>query len=149
MGNFPQRLVRNLFDKPRGYSKQLLLLTFNALNILAFLFRLFFRQFVVWSQHGLNVIARDGVLKDVLGLEDSFRSPWLWSQRSSPWPWPRSLKSSKIAMSLAEDSTILFERSKLGWKMLETLQKICSDFFLLFWRLPEKKFLKNFFLFCF
>ena len=37
-------------------------------------------------------IPRGKVFEDVLGLEDTF---------SSPWPWPRSLKSSKIAMSLA------------------------------------------------
>ena len=38
-------------------------------------------------------ISRGGVLEDVLGLEDTF---------SSPWPWPRSLKSSKIALSSAQ-----------------------------------------------
>ena len=37
-------------------------------------------------------ISRGGVLEDVLGLEDTC---------SSPWPWPRSLKSSKIALSSA------------------------------------------------
>ena len=36
--------------------------------------------------------SRGGVIEDVLGLEDTF-----WS----PWPWPRSLKSSKIALSSA------------------------------------------------
>ena len=34
-------------------------------------------------------ICRDGVLEDVIGLEDTF---------SSPWPWSRSLKSLKIAL---------------------------------------------------
>ena len=38
------------------------------------------------------LVSRGGVLEDVLGLEDTF-----WS----PWPWPRSLKSSKIALSSA------------------------------------------------
>ena len=104
---------------------------------------------MVWSQHGLNVIARDGVLEDVLGLEDSFRSPWVWPQRSSPWPWPRSLKSSKIALSLTEDSTILSKRSKLGWKMPETLRKICSDFFFCFFGDRLKKIFEELFLFCF
>ena len=36
--------------------------------------------------------SRGGVLEDVLGLEDTF---------SSPWPRPRSLKSSKFALSSA------------------------------------------------
>ena len=39
---------------------------------------------------------RGGVLEDVLGLEDVFENTF-----SSPWPWPRSLKSSKIALSSA------------------------------------------------
>ena len=64
---------------------------------------------------------RSGILEDVLGREDT-----LWS----PWPWPRSLKSSKIALSSAEDSTI-FEPLKFRWKTLETLRKICKDLF--FW----------------
>ena len=38
------------------------------------------------------MLNRGGVLEDVLGLEDTF---------SSPWPWPRSLRSSKIALSSA------------------------------------------------
>ena len=38
------------------------------------------------------LVFRGGVPEDVLGLEDTF---------SSPWPWPRSLKSSKIALSSA------------------------------------------------
>ena len=43
---------------------------------------------------------RGGVLEDVLGLENTF---------SSPWPWPRSLKSSKIAMSSARRQHYFFE----------------------------------------
>ena len=37
-----------------------------------------------------EVMFRGGVLEDVLDLEDTF---------SSPWPWPRSLKS--LALTLA------------------------------------------------
>ena len=94
---------------------------------------------MVWSQHGLNVIARDGVLEDVLGLKDSFKSPWLWPQRSSPWPWPRSLKSWKIALSLAEDSTILFERSKIWLKNARNLAENLLELFFCFFgdRLKE------------
>ena len=39
---------------------------------------------------------RSGVLEDVLGLEDVLEDTF-----SSPWPWPRSLRSSKIALSSA------------------------------------------------
>ena len=43
------------------------------------------------------------VLEDVLGLKDTFSSPWSWSQprSSNPWPWPRSqlYKSSKMSCS--------------------------------------------------
>ena len=38
----------------------------------------------IWEEH----ISRGGVLEDVFGLEDTF---------SSPWPWPRSLKSLALA----------------------------------------------------
>ena len=40
------------------------------------------------------VEARGGVLKEVLGLEEVLEDTF-----SSPWPWPQSLKSSKIALS--------------------------------------------------
>ena len=48
-----------------------------------------------------SLIIRGGVLKDVLGLKDTF---------SSPWPWPRSLKSSKIALSLAQGQHYFLNR---------------------------------------
>ena len=38
----------------------------------------------------ININDRGEVLEDVLGLEDTFSSPW-------PWPWPRSLKSLALA----------------------------------------------------
>ena len=38
---------------------------------------------------------RGGVFKDVLGLEDTFWSPWPWPRRSSPWPWPQVLESAR------------------------------------------------------
>ena len=37
-----------------------------------------------------------GVLKDILGLKDVLEDTF-----SSPWPWSRSLKSSKIVLSSA------------------------------------------------
>ena len=53
----------------------------------------------------LLLVIRGGVLEDVLGLQDVLEntiwSRWLWPRRSSPWPWPRSLKSTKIALSSA------------------------------------------------
>ena len=48
----------------------------------------------------LTLTNRGGVLEDVLGLEDAFWSPW--PRRLSPWPLPRSLKFSKIALSSAQ-----------------------------------------------
>ena len=45
---------------------------------------------------GPLIAMRGGVLEDVLGLEDTFWSPWPWPRRSSPWP--RGLKSSKIEL---------------------------------------------------
>ena len=47
---------------------------------------------------------------------------------SSPWLWPRSLTSSKIALSLVEDSTI-FEQLKFCRKTPETSRKICKYLF--------------------
>ena len=59
--------------------------------------RLEFRGWVNSKQSKLSI--RGGVLEDVLGLEDIFWSPW--PRKSSPWPWPRGLKSSKIGLSSA------------------------------------------------
>ena len=70
--------------------------------------------------------ARGGVLEDVLGLEDTFWTPWPWPRKSSPWPWPRGLKSSKIALFSARSTALFFE-----------VLKFC--------RSPEKKFWKTFF----
>ena len=55
---------------------------------------------------------------DVLGLEDTF-----WS------PWPRSLKSSKIALSSAQGQHYFFESLKSCWKTPKTSRKICEDLF--------------------
>ena len=77
-------------------------------------------------------------------LENTFWSPWPWARRSSPWP--RSLKSSKIAL--------FFEPLKFCWKKPKVLRKICEDLFYFplleiaskffwrpfFWRSPEKIF---------
>ena len=56
---------------------------------------------------------------EVLGLE-----------ASSPWPWPRSLRSSKIALSRKRSRTALFfEPLKFCWKTPETSRKICKYLF--------------------
>ena len=109
----------------------------------------------------LIIINRGGVPEDVLGLEDTF-----WS----PWPWPRSLKSSKIALSsvrgqhyfwtveiLLENARNLaknlhrpffwFPQVEIAWK------KIFKDFFAwkkllkayFFLRSPEENFWRPFF----
>ena len=53
----------------------------------------------VFVQH--TVTNRGGVLDIVRGLEDTF---------PSPWPWPRSLKSSKIALSSARGQHYFWKR---------------------------------------
>ena len=77
---------------------------------------------------GWFVSTRDGVLENILGLEDvledTFWSPW---PRSSS-PWPRSLGSSKIALSLARGQHY-FEPLKFWWKTPETSRKICKYLF--------------------
>ena len=73
---------------------------------------------------------RGGVLEDVLGLENTF---------SSPWPGPRSLKSSKIAMSSARRQHYFFE-----WlKFYRSADKRFSRPFFL--EIEGKKFLRPFF----
>ena len=52
-------------------------------------------------------MSRGGVLEDVLGLEDTFDVLGLGFEASSPRPWPRSLKSSKIALSSARGQQYL------------------------------------------
>ena len=52
---------------------------------------------ITWAQ--IRLETRGGVLEDVLGLEDTF-----WS----PWSWPRSLKSSNIALSSARGQHYFF-----------------------------------------
>ena len=70
---------------------------------------------------------RGGVLEDLLGLEDTFSSPW--PRRSSPWPRPRSLRSSKIDMSSAQGQHYFFEQLKFCWKAPKTSRKICEYLF--------------------
>ena len=55
---------------------------------------------------------------EVLGLE-----------ASSPWPWPRSLTSSKIVLSPAREQHYFFEPLKFCWKTPETSPKICKYLF--------------------
>ena len=38
---------------------------------------------------------------DVLGLEDTFSSPWPWARSLSPWPWPRSQQVFENVLSSA------------------------------------------------
>ena len=98
----------------------------------------------------MGVPSRGGVLEDV--LEDTFWSPLLW-------PWPRSLKSSKIALSSArgqhyfwtveislENARNLAENLQRPFFLVSSsrdrLKKIFEDLFL---RSPEKKFWRLFF----
>ena len=82
-----------------------------------------------------KVYCGGGVLEDV--LEDTF-----WS----PWPWPRSLKFSKIALSWLEDSTTFWTVEILLKNARNFTENFRRHFFVfLTWRLPEKIFLKTFF----
>ena len=78
---------------------------------------------------------RGGVLEDVFGLEDVLEDTF-WS----PWPWPRSLKSSKIALLSARGQHSFLT----GWNFIDWLKNVFPDRFI--WRLTEKKFLRSFFL---
>ena len=96
--------------------------------------------------------SRNGVLEDVLGLEDTFWSPWPW--RSSPWS--RGLKSSKTALSSALGQPFFLN----CWNFADRLKKNFRRRFLpenawkKFWRplifffffeIAWKRFLKTFF----
>ena len=61
-------------------------------------------------------------LENVLGLEDTFWSPWPWPRRSNFWPWPRSLKSSEIALSSAREQHYFLN----CWNFVEKRQKPCG-----------------------
>ena len=98
-----------------------------------------------------NLVRRGGVLEDVLGLEDRF-----WSA----WPWPRSLKSSKIALSSArgqhyfltaeissENARNLAENPQRPFFWFPQVEIAWKKFFKdLFFEIAWKKFLKTFFL---
>ena len=75
------------------------------------------------------MFGRGGVLEDILGLEDSFWSPWPWPQRSSPWSWSlKSLKSSSIFWIVK----ILWSTWKNFWKTFfsgHRLKNFCEDLF--------------------
>ena len=81
-----------------------------------------------------TLFSSGGVLKEVLGLEDTFWSPWRWPERSSPWA--RSLQVLKNALSSAEDSTVFWIVKNGPWswlflRHLEERQNICKDLFFL------------------
>ena len=78
-----------------------------------------------------SVIIRDGVLKDVLGLEDVLEDTF-WC------PWPRSLKSLAVASKpqvlencpvLGSRTALFFKQLKFRWKTPETSRKICEHVF--------------------
>ena len=89
-----------------------------------------------------NIVIRGGVLEDVLGHEDVFEDRF-WS----PWPWPRSRKSSKIAQSLARGQYYFLNRRNFIGKRQIPRGKFAKTFFCC----PQveiawKKLLKTFFL---
>ena len=57
-----------------------------------------------------GLLTRGGVLKDVLGLEDTF---------SSPWPWPRSLKTLASKPQVLENCPVLGSRTALFFEPLK------------------------------
>ena len=70
---------------------------------------IYFRtRFFFWDKKFcINIFCRDGVLQDVLGLEDVLEDTF-----SSPWPWPQTLKSSKTALSSAREQHYFLYRLK-------------------------------------
>ena len=93
----------------------------------------FWKSSYFGRQTRLNLINRGGVLEDILGLEDVLEDTF-----SSPWP--RSLKSSKIALSSAQGQHYFFN----GKNFADRLKNVFLDRF--FWRLTEKEFLRPSFL---
>ena len=79
-------------------------------------------HFLTKQNYTLRVNNRGGVLEDVLGLEDTFWSPW-------PWPWPRSLRSSKIALSSARGQHCFLSRWNFVGKRHKPRGKFANTFF--------------------
>ena len=68
---------------------------------------------------------RGGVLEDILGLKDVLEDTF-WS----PWLWPQSFRSSKIACpALRSRTALFFDPLKFCWKTPETSRKICKYLF--------------------
>ena len=70
-------------------------------------------------------LARGGVLEDVLGLKDVLEDTF-WS----PWPWPRSLKSSKIALSSAQGQHYFLNSWNFVGKRQKPRGKFANTFFI-------------------
>ena len=68
----------------------------------------------------MTAIIRGGVIEDVLGLEDTFLSPW---------PWPRSFKSSKIAQSSAREQHYFLNRENFIGKRQKPGENFAKVFF--------------------
>ena len=80
-----------------------------------------------WGRGAKRILYyRAGVLEDVLGLEDVLEDTF-WS----PWPWPRSLKSSKTSLSSARGQHYFLN----SWNFVRKHQK------------PRRKFANTFFVF--
>ena len=113
--------------------------------VLLFLLKLFSSHHILfrtsWRTDVLFSVAvvRGGVLEDVLGLEDTFWSPWPWPRRSSPWPWPRGLKSSKIGLSSVRGQHYFLNCQNV----VERLKNFLENVFL--WRSLEKFLWRPFF----
>ena len=73
------------------------------------------------KKKSISISSRGGVLKDVLGLEDTF-----WS----PWPWPRVLENWPV---LGSRTAVFFWIVKILWSAWKIFWK---TFFC--WRSPEK-----------
>ena len=100
---------------------------------MAFTFRIFlilfslsvlevFRKFLLFWKIFCAILFRGRVLEAVLGLEDILEDTF-WS----PWLWPRSLKSSKIALSLAREQHYFLN----CLNFVDRLKKILEDVFFL------------------
>ena len=82
-----------------------------------------------WSRYCAEVESSRTSLASRTSSRTHFEVLGLGLGLEAPSPWPRSLKSSKIALSSARGQHYFFEQLKFRWKTLETSRKICEHLF--------------------
>ena len=86
-----------------------------------------------------SVAVRSIVLEDVLGLEDTFWSPWPWSRSQVLSIGLEASSPRKLPCPRLEDSTIFWIVEILLQKARNVAENLRRPFFVFFnWRSPEK-----------